>query len=137
MVSAFALSVVCVRSVFSEEMFLLDIFRCIRSRRIDHLRDEVHLRDFFKNLGMINSLEAVLAPRERTMIAADHAGNIYRIPAFKSLDDHLAGILFIGFVNLFRSQVTGARNITVEIVRVGRALQRNVMTSLCPARCKC
>ena len=86
---------------------------------------------------MIDCLEAVLAPCERTMIAADHAGNIDRIPAFKSLDDHLAGVLLIGFINLFRSQVSCTRNITVEIVRVGRALQRNVMTSLCPARCKC
>ena len=71
------------------------------------------------------------------MVAADHARNIDRVPALECFDDDLAGILLIGFLDLFRGQVPGARYGTIEIIRMGGSLQGNIMACLRPAGGKC
>ena len=123
--------------MFSLEMLFLGMFRRIRRVLVNQLRDEIHLRNFLKHFRMINRLETVLAPCERSVVAADHARYIDRITALKGFDNHLARVLLISLLDFFRRQVPGAGDRSIEIIRMRCALQGDIVSGLGPANRKC
>ena len=85
-------------------MLVLHALRCaVVCVRIDELRHEVHLCDFFQNHCVVNRLCGILAPGEGAMVFAEHSRNVHRVFALKSFYDDKAGVLLIAFLDLLCS----------------------------------
>jgi hypothetical protein len=108
-----ALTIVSISSVLSEIMLILKELRSFFNLWIDELGSISHLSNFFKNNSTLNSLLAVLSPRERTVVLAKASRNSIRVDA-KSLEfinDELTGIKLVGFLYFLCSKAAKARDV--------------------------
>ena len=89
-----------------------------------------HLCNLIKNNCIINSSCRCTSPCKWAMILYNYTWNSHRILAFKSFYDYVSSIQLIRLINLFCCKISGARNITIEIISMCGTESWNIQTCL-------
>ncbi len=124
------LPIVSVRSVLAEIVLILQVLGSRLDLGIDQLGPVSHLADFFEDDGTVYGVDRIFAPGKRTVVLAENGrdGVVVDCPCLKVIDDQLAGVLFISFVQLFLCQAAEAGDRTIVVIRVGRSIAGDVST---------
>ena len=116
----FALTVICVSTVFTIVMLVLKLLWCRLDSRIDSLSTICHLSDFLKNYCIVNCLVSIFAPCKWSMVFAKNSRNSYRIKisCIELANDKFSRILFICILNLVLCKTAYTWNFTINIISV-------------------
>ena len=99
---------------------------------IDPLTAAGHLGHLFENNSVVNGFKGIFSPGKGPVVLAENAGHGDIIFVFEIIHNQKPRIFLIGFLDLLFGQVSHAGDLTVEIIRLSRAVAGDSPAGLGP-----
>ena len=128
------LSIVCICTMFSEVMFILQILWSRFYLWVDHLAACRHLGNFFKNNCVMYCFVSIFAPCKWSMVFAKYSWYCFVIFVLEHINDQKSCVLLV-FIKFFAFQTTCTWDFSVHIICMSCSIARNSSSCLCPACC--